>query len=47
MEQMIDVVEDREVWRFNPELLPPPPTLAEKRAIKKENLNAVNHKRRR
>ena len=32
---MMDVMEDREVWRLNIELLPPA-TLTEKRAMKKE-----------
>ena len=32
---MMDVMEDREVWRLNLELLPPQP-LTEKRAMKKE-----------
>ena len=36
---MMDVVEDREVWRLNLELLSPPPTLTEKRAMKKEDSN--------
>ena len=32
---MMEVMEDREVWRLNLELLPPA-TLTEKRALKKE-----------
>ena len=33
--EMMEVMEDREVWRLNLELLPPA-TLTEKRAMKKE-----------